>query len=375
MNMKKHLKLTTMALSISLIGQIATAQAMDENSQNVHSHDTAKSRTPIEHVIVIIGENHTFDNLYGGYKPRHGQTVDNLLSKGIINADGTPGPNFSLAMQQQASNLNSYSIDPLLTGPYATLPQPQTTYATGLPPGVPDVRFPANLQNGPFQITKYVPYDAHTGDPMHRFFQMWQQSNKGKMDLFAWANLTAGIGPQNGTHSPTPGNTFQGGEAMGFYNMNTGDAPLFKAMADDFAISDNYHQSIMGGTGANFIAIATGDVGFHNLDGMPDVPPANQIENPDPQPGTNNFYKQDGYGGGSYVNCSDSAQPGVSPIMDYINALPGKTFNHGNCAPDTYYLLNNYGLGYTATGVVKPLGADKCCGLIYTDTSIGAIFT
>jgi len=25
-------------------------------------------------------------------------------------------------------------------------------------------------------------------------------------------------------------------------------------------------------------------------------PPANQIENPDPQPGTNNWYTEDGYG-------------------------------------------------------------------------------
>ena len=355
MKMKHPHKLSALALSISLLGQIAAAHAIDENIQDTHHG----ANTPIKHVIVIIGENHTFDNLYGAYKPRHGQTVDNLLSKGIINADGTPGPNFSMAAQQQASSLNNFSINPSLTGAYATLPQPQTTYATGVPAGVPDARFPDNLKNGPFQITQYVSYSAYIGDPMHRFFQMWQQTNKGKMDLFVWANLTAGIGPQNGANSPKPGQTHQGGEAMGFYNMNTGDAPSFKSLADDFAISDNYHQSIMGGTGANFIAIATGDVALHNLNGVPDVPPANQIENPDPQPGTNNFYTRDGYGGGSYVNCADPAQPGVSAIMGYINSLPGSAFNHGNCAPDTYYLVNNYGMGYTATGTVKPLGADK----------------
>ncbi len=32
------------------------------------------SKTPIEHVIVIVGENHTFDNVFGGYLPRPGQT-------------------------------------------------------------------------------------------------------------------------------------------------------------------------------------------------------------------------------------------------------------------------------------------------------------
>jgi phospholipase C len=33
------------------------------------------STTPIEHVIVIVGENHTFDNVFGAYLPRPGQTL------------------------------------------------------------------------------------------------------------------------------------------------------------------------------------------------------------------------------------------------------------------------------------------------------------
>lgn len=355
MMMNDRPKLSALALCLAVICQSPATLAMGAGDD--HDHD--KTRTPIKHVIVIIGENHTFDNLFGAYQPRHGQTVDNLLSEGIINADGTPGPNFDKGAQQQASDLTQYEIDPVLAGPYAYLPQPATTYATGQPPRVADARFPADLPNGPFQITKYVPYDAHTGDPMHRFFQMWQQYDKGKNDLFAWADLTVGIGPQNSAPAPTPGNTFQGGEAMGFYNMSTGDAPVFKAMADHYAISDNYHQAIMGGTGSNFIAIVTGDVAYHTMNGQPDMPPANQIENPNPQPGTNNFYTQDGYRGGSYVNCADINQPGVAPIMDYINSIPGKAFNHGNCAPSTFYLLNNYGLGYTADGTAKPLGADQ----------------
>jgi phospholipase C len=42
--------------------------------------------TPIQHFIVVIGENVTFDTLYGAYKPPKGQTIKNLLSLGIINA-------------------------------------------------------------------------------------------------------------------------------------------------------------------------------------------------------------------------------------------------------------------------------------------------
>ncbi len=348
-------RLTLMALSIAAIGHVPAAYATDEASEHLRRQHTL---TPIEHVIVIMGENHTFDNVYGGYRPPRGQTVRNLLSQGVINADGTPGPNFSKAAQQQASNPNLYLLDPLKTGPYAALPQPNTTYATGQAPGVPDPHFPVDLPNGSFQITKYVAYDAHVGDPMHRFFQMWQQHDKGRNDLFTWVADTVGIGPQNNP-PVTPDTTYQGGLSMGFYNMNAGDAPYFKSLAEDYAMSDNYHQSVMGGTGANFIAIVTGDVAYHNANGVADVPPANQIENPNPQAGTNNFYQQDGYRGGSYVNCSDPAQPGVGEILDYINGVPGDAFRGGNCAPGHYYLVNNYGLGYTATGQVKPLGADN----------------
>jgi Phosphoesterase family len=38
---------------------------------------------------------------------------------------------------------------------------------------------------------------------------------------------------------------------MGFFNMQQGDAPVFKALADQFTLSDNYHQPVFGGTWAD----------------------------------------------------------------------------------------------------------------------------
>src|ERR1700733_5030351 len=64
------------------------------NSGNDKSGRTA---TPIKHVIVIIGENRSFDHVFATYVPRHGQTVHNLLSEGIIRLDANknaiPGQN------------------------------------------------------------------------------------------------------------------------------------------------------------------------------------------------------------------------------------------------------------------------------------------
>jgi phospholipase C len=307
------------AFAAALLAGVSPGAALAQNS-------------PIEHVIVIVGENHTFDNIFGGYIPRPGQTIWNLLSQDIIDDVGKPGRNFLLARQRTADPKGTYSIDPTRTGPYAKLPQPNTTYATGQPQNVPDPRFPADLANGPFQITRYAAYSDFVGDPVHRFFQMWQQVGKQvsprNKDLFVWVAETAGIGDHNDGFGTTPNDTFQGGLAMGFYNMNTGDAPFFKQMADFYAIGDNYHQFVMGGTGANFIGLVTGDAAFYNLNGQLAVPPTSftyqgvqtsQVENPNPQTGlsNSNWYTEDGYRGGSYVNCADSGQPGVKPLLDY----------------------------------------------------------
>ena len=93
----------------------------------------ADSVTPIKHVIVIIGENHTFDNVFATYRPPKGQSVRNLLSEGIVTATGAPGPNVGVALQRTASDTTAdgYQVSPRRTGSYTTLPQPDTTYAQG----------------------------------------------------------------------------------------------------------------------------------------------------------------------------------------------------------------------------------------------------
>lgn len=323
--------------------------------------------TPIQHVIVVVGENHTFDNLFGTYVPPKGQAISNLLSKGIVNADGSPGPHFSRAAQHIGRDEGRYHATTASEGTYKTLPQPYTTYGIGLPPGVPDARFPNDLPNGPYQISKYVPYAAYTGDPVHRFFQMWQDVDGGRHDKFVWVEETIGTG-SNG-HAPPAGgfNPKEGAISMGFYNMNPytdargnpqpGDAAIFKALAGEYAISDNYHQSIMGGTGANFQALVTGDAAFFtNPDGSAGVPYENQIEDPNPWSGTNNYYRQDGYRGGSYVNCSDPHAPGVHSVL---KELARQGVRDSKCEANHYYLVNNYSLYWNQDGTVKPLGSDK----------------
>src|SRR6202023_296168 len=392
--------LSVVALSIQLIAPVFAV-----------AKDGHKTQTPIQHVIVIIGENRTFDHVFATYKPSEDESVSNLLSKGIVNEDGTPGPNFSLASQSSASDSSAdgfkmspsnnipYSIlPPVLAGGWSTAPFPDVAtakkYENGLPDnyyvymttggsgqahGVPDSRIPnqSNLPSGPFQLTSAtLPYDSYTNSPVHRFYQMWQQFDCSaanatrqnpsgcKGDLFPWVEDTIGAG-SNGLAQPagfSDTTTKEGSTAMGFYNMLQGDAPYLKYLADNFAMSDNFHQAVMGGTGANHVMLGTGDaIWFADSNGNPVEPPHNQlvaagspnagvvdeIENPNPQAGTNNWYTEDGYGGGSYgsasygggtyTNCFDTNQPGVAPISSYLGSLRRPIDPH--CEDGHYYLL------------------------------------
>jgi phospholipase C len=378
--------------------------------------------TPIEHVIVIIGENRTFDHVFATYRPKAGQSISNLLSKGIVNADGTPGPNFTLASQSEANDSHADGfrmspsqsvtypvLPPVLAGGYSTPPFPDvatakmfenglpssyyvylTTGGTGLAHGAVDTRIPnaTTLPPGPFQITSAThPYDSYDNSPVHRFYQMWQQFDCNaanattwnpsgcQADLFPWVEDTVGAGT-NGQSQPSPFDnttTKEGSTSMGFYNVLQGDAPYLKYLADHYAMSDNFHQAVMGGTGANHVMLGTGDaIWFANSKGNPAKPPHNQmvaagspnagvvdeIENPNPQPGTNNWYTEDGYGsgsfgsassgGGTYSECSSPSQPGVGAITKYLSSLGRPIDPH--CEPGHYYLLNNYNPGYYGNG-------------------------
>ena len=74
--------------------------------------------------------------------------------------------------------------------------------------------------------------------------------------------------------------------------------------------------------------------------------------------GTNNWYSEDGYGGGSYGSasygggtysqCTDTSRAEVAQITGFLGAL--STPIDPRCQPGYYYLLNNYNPGYYGSG-------------------------
>jgi phospholipase C len=396
---RQHLAVgvSLVALTVNLGAPLpAAAQTPVEKNQTA---------SPIQHVIVIIGENRSFDHIFATYQPKNGQTVSNLLSKGIVNADGSQGPNYSLSAQYSAVDSTTYAISPGgkslytnippvvaggPTNPYFSSPQlaavtePGQLAAsgyydlsiggTGLAPYVvPDTRIPnvLDLPEGTFELTPSVPYSAYANSPVHRFYQMWQQTDCSTAnitptnpsgclnDLFPWVEVTIGAGSDGSSGYTTPPTSYlstgEGSTSMEFFNVQHGDAPYMKSLADNYTLSDNFHQSVMGGTMANHIEFGYADsIWYSDGNGNALAPPSNQIENPNPQAGTNNWYDDDGYGGaggtggGSYVNCADLTQPGVPAIVNYLEALPRPI--EPNCDTGHYYILNNYNPGYNGDG-------------------------
>jgi phospholipase C len=450
--------LATLALFQFAIGASLASAAPQQGPPNVGNNNDHNTVTPIKHVIVIIGENRSYDHVFATYVPTNGQTTRNLLSEGIVNANGTPGPNFAKAQQLAATDSapDAFLLSPpkqpfpgtttpvlpapLVGGPSDSYipgdnivlaeesenglplppaPAPAPYYqdlvsgGTGLTSKTPDTRitgvtdsapYYSTLMPGPFQLTNHAvngfSYNSYAASPVHRFYQMWQQENCSlenltwenpsgcNAQLFSWVEVTVGAGTNGEAqasnfsteYSPSAKTTGEGSTALGFYNMQQGDVPYFKSLADTYAISDNFHQSVDGGTGANHIMFGHGDaIWFYDpSSATPYVPPSNplpgqlnEIENPNPQTDTNNWYAEDGYGGGSfgspaygggsYSDCSDPGQPGVSTIVNYLRSINIDP----RCESGHYYLLNNYNPGYFGQGENA-----------YTDSSsLNTIFT
>jgi phospholipase C len=423
----KGKRVLTMLVAVA-IGVMAVGTRAQERES---SGKPGTAVTPIQHVIVLFGENRSFDHVFGTYVPkRPDQFVYNLFSEGIVDASGNPSWNYGKSGQYSAMDESLYEISPggkmlythvpviAVGGPEfaadqectATEPPPpcrsagftgpfltrkaakeyepylfptyypfELTGATGLKSGTLDTRITdnGNLPSGVVQLTAPGPngtglkYTDYSSSPVHRFYQMWQQTDCAtdaigflnasgcQSDLFPWVEVTIGAG-SNGKKPPSPFtdlSTGEGGTSVEFYNMQTGDAPYLKDLADHYTLSDNMHQGIMGGTGPNHVYLGYADaMWFDSSSGMvppstpktPNTPPSDQIEDPNPLAGTNNWYMQDGYSGGTYTNCADTTQPGVASIVNYLSSLPTPIKLH--CEAGHYYLLNNYNPAYNADG-------------------------
>jgi phospholipase C len=372
------------ALAAMLSAQSAAPLAFaGQKNQNDPS-----TTTPIKHLIVLIGENRSFDNVLGTYRPKTGAAA-NLLSKGIVTDNGSPGINSGLASQNLVNTPlpATYFISSNNKTAYSPLPTPQlngtpdmqkplgssapfdstvsdaelqilepslevsdlgllrtgasgASSTTGLDSRITDA---TNLTNTSFQITgATLPYDSYTGDTVHRFYHMWQQSDCN----IANATLSNPSGCLNDLYPFVAlARDDSGGNSLGFYNVQEGDAPVLTQLADEYTLSDNFHQSVMGGTAANHMALGTGDAIFWTTFMGQTTPPVGTIADPTPTSSTSDKFKVDG----NWTDCGDSTQPGVQPILTYLSTLP---YNPKPNCQNVFYMVNNLSPGTKPNGTV-----------------------
>jgi len=417
MQSKNIMARTIGVMRLGLTSIAVTQLALGVTLANAAQSSQGSTKSPIKHVIVLIGENRTFDHLFATYVPKSRDSVKNLLSEGIINADGSPGRHFSKAAQFQAvapfQTQYFISLNDREKAPYQTLPEPTLNFspspATGEPPPFPAATplatlsgiepsletadlhllttgasgaaqsaelsdFDSRIQNfsalpnGPFPLEgPNLPYDSYTGDTTHRLFEMWQQSDCNVRNAtrqnpsgclndlypFVISNYTSEVDPFSFPIANQVDDN-GGGNSMAFYNMQKGDVPVLKQLADEYSMSDNYHQAVMGGTGANHVMMGTGDAIFwSDGKGTPTTPPSH-IANPNPLPGSDDQYTVDIGFDGNFAECADPTQPGIKPIRDYLESLPYDP--NPNCDKGSFYMVNNDNPGFLPDGTVDVAG-------------------
>src|SRR2546422_1406798 len=154
----------------------------------------------IKHIVVVYEENHSFDNLYGGWEGVNGRANADAAHTSQIGqgTSTTPGAPYTCLLQNDV-NLTSpplpadcadattatpftshftnapFSIEAYIAKDARTCPQPGVFAPNGLPPS------PSNLPGG------------CTRDIVHRFYQEQYQLNNGHQNLYTTGSDAVGL--------------------------------------------------------------------------------------------------------------------------------------------------------------------------------------
>ena len=223
----------------------------------------------IKHIVVIYEENHSFDNLYGGWEGVNG--LSNGAAQTLQVGQASTRTPYTCLMQNDAN---------LTSPPVTTAGCTDATTATA---------FTSHFTNAPFQIDTYIkPGDTTcplkgqefskpngwlngtgavggcTRDIVHRFYQEQYQIDGGRQDRYTTGSDAVGL-------------------TQGYYD--TKQLPIYAYLHGEdhpnYAIADNFFQAAFGGSFLNhqwLIAAATpvdnspGHASLHSLldsNGMP----------------------------------------------------------------------------------------------------------
>jgi phospholipase C len=189
----------------------------------------------VQHIVVIYEENHSFDNLYGGWEGVNGLSSADPANTTQVSQSGTP---YACLLQNDVN---------LTSPPLASTCTDTTTPAT----------FSSAFQNNPFKIDTYIPSTATTCSPpdkfaahgvpngtglpggctedlVHRYYQEQYQLNGGQQNRYVTGSDAVGL-------------------SMGYYDTRA--LPVYKYLHGHghpkYAIADNFFEAAFGGSFLN----------------------------------------------------------------------------------------------------------------------------
>jgi len=224
-----------LTFAIGFVTVVAAGPAL----ASVQASNEQKGLNAINHIVVIYEENHSFDNLYGGWEGVNGlAAADAAHTTQVIQSNTSPPPAYTCLMQNDVNLVSA-------PGPLCT---DSTTGTT----------FTSHFTNQPFNIEAYIPAGARTcpqpgvfapnglppsdgnlpggctRDIVHRFYQEQYQLNNGNQNRYVTGSDAVGL-------------------AMGYYNTTA--LPIYAYLHSDghphYAIADDFFQSAFGGSFLN----------------------------------------------------------------------------------------------------------------------------
>jgi len=173
----------------------------------------------INHIVVIYEENHSFDNLYGGWEGVNGRANATAAESTQLMQNGTAYtclPQNDVNLPACISPNVPFGIETFIPSTARTCPQPGVFAPNGLTPS------PANLPGG------------CTRDIVHRFYQEQYQLSGGAQNLYTTGSDAIGL-------------------TMGFYDTKA--LPIYTFLHSDgaphYAIADDFFQGAFGGSFLN----------------------------------------------------------------------------------------------------------------------------
>src|SRR5438874_3923369 len=224
-----------LTFAIGFVTVVAAGPAL----ASVQASNEQKGLNAINHIVVIYEENHSFDNLYGGWEGVNGlAAADAAHTTQVIQSNTSPPPAYTCLMQNDVNLVSA-------PGPVCT---DSTTGTT----------FTSHFTNQPFNIEAYIPAGARTcpqpgvfapnglppsngnlpggctRDIVHRFYQEQYQLNNGNQNRYVTGSDAVGL-------------------AMGYYNTTA--LPIYQYLHSDggphYAIADDFFQAAFGGSFLN----------------------------------------------------------------------------------------------------------------------------